>query len=81
MKIKLIILFVLGALFTSCASFIIPPYGYVTEAGKSNKSNPVYMPESAPSISQGFKPEPSHNISSSGHSDKSGFHNGIDINA
>ncbi len=72
-SLLLLILFALSG----CANLFIEPYGFV--AADSEPANPdreeISIPQNAPSISQGYKPEPA----SGGHAVQDSYHEGIDI--
>jgi murein DD-endopeptidase MepM/ murein hydrolase activator NlpD len=71
--IRISLIAVASLTLSGCAR-LIKPYGYVSPDGVSIQEGgrAVYLPKNAPSISQGYNPEPSSG-------NNSGGHEGIDI--
>lgn len=64
-------------LFASCAKLFLKPYGHVAYDGENVRVGSIFLPENAPTIAQGFNPQPSD-----GSEPKPGAgHEGIDIYA
>ena len=78
-----IVLFVVAMLTLSgCADLLIRPYGYVSPDAESTREDgrAIYIPKNAPSISQGYNPEPTGTSLPEPSSDyNSSGHEGIDI--
>ena len=78
-----IVLFAVAMLtLNGCAYLFIKPYGYVSPDAESIRENgrAIYIPKNAPSISQGYNPEPTRTSTPKNSSDNNlSAHEGIDI--
>ena len=55
---KILIILSVAIIFSGCAEFFLKPYGYVASDAKNVRVGIVSLPESAPTISQGYNPRP-----------------------
>ena len=73
---SILLLVSIVAMLCSCSNPFVKPYGYVSSdaAVVRDDGRPVIMPENAPSITQGFHPDPREDV-------QDAIHEGIDIYA
>lgn len=74
---KIIIILSVAVVLSGCAELFLKPYGHVASDAKNVRVGSIFLPEGAPTIAQGFNPQPSD-----GSEPKPGAgHEGIDIYA